>query len=88
MFAHCYFSIQPIGTSNPSISNEVTECIKIFKSSGLKYKVSATGTDVEGEFDRIVDAIQRCHKKLHEMGCPRVHSDIKMMTRIDKVSPF
>ncbi len=64
--------------------NEVNECIQVLKQLNIKYKVAATGTEMEGEYDSVMQAIKLCHETLHNKGCQRLHSDLKIMSRTDK----
>ncbi|MGB0867526.1 MAG: MTH1187 family thiamine-binding protein, partial [Granulosicoccaceae bacterium] len=67
-----------------SVSPYVAECEKIFLAAGLKHKLHAFGTNVEGEWDEVMSAVKACHEKLQSMGAVRVTSHIKMSTRTDK----
>jgi uncharacterized protein (TIGR00106 family) len=75
--------IIPLGVG-ASVSREVTECERILRESGLKTKLHAYGTNVEGEWDEVMAAVKRCHERLHEMGVPRISTNIRIGTRIDK----
>ncbi len=67
-----------------SVSPYVAECEKIFTAAGLKHKLHAFGTNVEGEWDDVMAAVKACHEKLQAMGAVRVTSHIKMSTRTDR----
>ena len=56
------FSIVPIGAGE-SLSPYVAECLKIVKASGLKHKLTATCTLIEGDYDEVMDVISDCHKR-------------------------
>ncbi|MGQ9918255.1 MAG: MTH1187 family thiamine-binding protein [Bryobacteraceae bacterium] len=75
--------IIPLGVG-VSVSREVTECERILRESGLKTKLHAYGTNVEGEWDEIMAAVKRCHEALHAMGVARVSTSIRIGTRTDK----
>ncbi|KAI7943855.1 hypothetical protein MJO28_011383 [Puccinia striiformis f. sp. tritici] len=47
---------------------------------------SGYGTGLEGPWDEVMNAIKACHEAVHKMGCPRVATDIRIGTRIDKPS--
>jgi len=47
---------------------------------------SGYGTGLEGEWEAVMKAIGDCHEAVHAMGCPRVATDIRIGTRIDKGS--
>lgn len=75
--------IIPLGVG-VSVSREVTECERILRESGLKTKLHAYGTNVEGEWDDVMAAVKRCHETLHAMGVGRISTNIRIGTRTDK----
>lgn len=77
------FTIVPIGVG-VSLSEYIAACERILAQSGLHYELHANGTNVEGEWDEVFAAIRHCHETLHTMGVPRIHTDIKLGTRVDK----
>ena len=77
------FTVVPIGVG-VSLSEYIAECETVLKESGLTYELHANGTNVEGEWEQVFTAIQHCHETLHRMGVPRIHTDIKLGTRVDR----
>jgi len=77
------FTIIPIGVGT-SLSKYVAACEKILKETNLTYELHANGTNLEGDWDEVMAAIKRCHERLHEMGVPRIATQIKIGTRIDR----
>jgi uncharacterized protein (TIGR00106 family) len=77
------FTVVPIGVG-VSLSEYIAACERILRESGLTYELHANGTNVEGEWEQVFAAIRRCHEKLHEMGVPRLHTEIKLGTRVDR----
>ncbi len=77
------FAIVPIGVG-VSLSKYVAECEKIIQASGLHYELHANGTNIEGEWDAVMQVIRACHERLHEMGVPRIYTVMKTATRIDR----
>ncbi len=77
------FSIIPIGVG-VSLSKYIAVCERILEESGLTHELHANGTNVEGEWDEVINVIKRCHQALHEMGVPRLSTSIKVNTRIDR----
>lgn len=75
--------VVPLGVG-VSVSQYIAECESILKQAGLKTHLHAYGTNIEGEWDAVFSAIQRCHEKIHEMGAPRITTTIKLGTRTDK----
>mgnify|MGYP001026931670 CR=1 FL=1 len=76
-------SIIPLGVGL-SLSPYVAECEKIFKEAGLTTMLHANGTNIEGEWDKVFEAIKKCHERLHQMGVPRISSNVRIGTRVDK----
>jgi uncharacterized protein (TIGR00106 family) len=44
----------------------------------------AYGTNIEGEWEKVFGAIKRCHEVVHEMGAPRISTNIRVGTRTDR----
>ena len=84
MNAIAEFTIIPIGMG-VSLSKYVAACEQVLEKSGVSYELHANGTNLEGEWDDVVNAIKACHQKLHEMGVPRISTVIKIGTRTDKI---
>lgn len=83
MNAIAEFTIIPIGVG-VSLSKYVAVCEQILEDSGLSYELHANGTNLEGDWDEVLEAIKACHEKLHEMGVPRIATQIKIGTRTDR----
>ncbi len=77
------FTVVPIGVG-VSLSKYIAACERVLAESGLHYEMHANGTNIEGEWQAVFDAIRRCHETLHAMGVPRIHTDVKLGTRADK----
>jgi uncharacterized protein (TIGR00106 family) len=75
--------VVPMGVG-VSVSKYVTACENVLKAAGLKTKLHAYGTNIEGEWDAVFAAIKRCHETVHEMGAPRITTTLKFGTRVDK----
>ena len=76
-------SVVPIGVG-VSVSKYVAACERVLSEAGLKIKLHAYGTNIEGEWDSVFAAIKRCHEEIHRMGAPRISTSIKVGTRTDK----
>lgn len=59
------FSMFPTGNQE-SGSGEVSKIIDLIDKSGLPYKTSSMATVIEGEWDEIMDLINKCRKTLRE----------------------
>lgn len=76
--------VVPLGVGL-SVSKYVAECEKILTAAGLKTKLHAYGTNIEGDWDNAMSAIKKCHEKLHEMGVPRISTNLRLGTRTDRM---
>ena len=76
-------SIVPLGVGL-SLSRFVAACEKVLAEAGLEPTLHAYGTNVEGEWNDVFSALERCHEVLHEMGAPRVSTNLRCGTRTDK----
>ena len=77
------FCLVPLGVG-VSVSNEIAACERVLAEAGLKTKLHAYGTNIEGEWDDVFDAIRRCHEVVHGMGAPRISSTMRFGTRVDR----
>ena len=75
--------VVPMGVG-VSVSKYVSACENVLKNAGLKTKLHAYGTNIEGEWDTVFEAIRKCHEVVHEMGAPRITTTLKFGTRIDR----
>ncbi len=67
-----------------SLGSYIAACEKILTKAGLKTQLHGYGTNIEGEWDQVMQAIKECHETLHKMGVPRVSSSIRLGTRVDR----
>ncbi|PLX92471.1 MAG: hypothetical protein C0619_06090 [Desulfuromonas sp.] len=75
--------IVPLGVG-VSVSRYVATCQEILEQAGLKTRLHAYGTNIEGEYDEVFSAIRRCHEQIHQMGAPRITTTIKLGSRTDR----
>ena len=75
--------VVPIGVG-VSVSKYVAACEDVLKEAGLKTKMHAYGTNIEGDWDTVFAAIKRCHQVVHEIGAPRITTTLKFGTRTDR----
>jgi uncharacterized protein (TIGR00106 family) len=76
-------SVVPLGVG-VSLSKYVAACERVLKDAGLTTALHANGTNIEGEWDEVFAAVKQCHEVLHTMGAPRIHTTMRVGTRIDK----
>lgn len=68
------FSIIPLG-QGIHISKQIAEIINIIDESGLDYQLTSMGTIVEGNWEEIMNLIEKCHKHAFDFG-DRVYTTI------------
>jgi uncharacterized protein (TIGR00106 family) len=75
--------IVPLGVGL-SLSPYIAACEEVLQKAGVNPQLHAYGTNIEGEWDTVMEAIKQCHERLHEMGAPRLTTTLKMGTRTDR----
>lgn len=73
----------PLGTG-VSVRKEVLRAVEILSESGLLVESHASGTNVEGELEQILQAVRHLHERLHDEGTVRLITNVKLETRTDK----
>ena len=76
-------SIIPLGIGL-SLSRYVAACERVLIEAGLEPQLHANGTNIEGDWDVVFSALKRCHEELHEMGVPRIATNMRVGTRTDR----
>ncbi|KAG6916655.1 hypothetical protein DXG01_005941 [Tephrocybe rancida] len=99
LYAVADFCLIPMGTGESSVAEYIAECQRILQKSGLTYKLhtnpppkiltprprrSGYGTNLEGPWSQVSQAIHDCHAAVHAKGAPRVATDIRIGTRVDR----
>ncbi|EGN95586.1 hypothetical protein SERLA73DRAFT_186680 [Serpula lacrymans var. lacrymans S7.3] len=84
LYAVADFCLIPMGTGESSVAEEIAECQRILKKSGLKFELHGYGTNLEGPWSEVTKAIHDCHAAVHEKGAPRIATDIRIGTRVDR----
>ncbi|PIE24162.1 MAG: hypothetical protein CSA62_04990 [Planctomycetota bacterium] len=75
--------VVPIGVGS-SVSKYIAACEQVFDEAQLSHQLHGYGTNVEGEWDRVMAAVKRCHEIVHEMGAPRISTTMRVGTRTDR----
>jgi uncharacterized protein (TIGR00106 family) len=73
------FSITPLGAGD-SVSAPVADAVRIVRESGLPNETNAMFTNIEGEWDEVMDVIKRCVDRV-AASAPRVSVVIKIDQR-------
>jgi len=73
------FSVVPIGVGE-ELKDHIAQALDLIDASGLPYKLGAMQTTVEGEPDKVIDLIMKCHSLMLERA-PRVLTHIAIDDR-------
>ncbi len=78
-------SVLPVGTPTPSLSKYVAGALKLLeKERDIKYELTAMGTVIEGETERLLALAGKMHRSAFTGGIKRVVTTIKIDERLDK----
>ncbi|KKM10643.1 hypothetical protein SY88_13420 [Clostridiales bacterium PH28_bin88] len=78
-------NIVPVGTDSASFSSYVTACYKVLEEEhGLKHQLTPTATVIEGDLDRVLEAVKKMHQVPFNQGAARVITSITIDERRDK----
>jgi uncharacterized protein (TIGR00106 family) len=78
-------SVVPLGTKTTSVSQYVARAVKVLEQEkDIKYEMTAMGTIIEGDLDRILAAAQKMHERTFGEGVVRVVTTVKIDDRRDK----
>ena len=77
------FKLIPIGIG-PSFSDVIVVCEKILRTFPLKIDLHSEGTNLEGDYDEVMQAIKQCIEAVHTMGVPRLSANVSISSRHDK----
>ncbi|HXZ30317.1 MAG TPA: MTH1187 family thiamine-binding protein [Dehalococcoidia bacterium] len=79
-------SVVPLGTKTPSVSQYVARAVKVLeREKDIKYEITAMGTIVEGDLDRILAVVKKMHEGTFGEGVARVLTTVRIDDRRDKV---
>ena len=78
-------SVVPLGTKTPSVSQYVARAVKVLgREKDIRYEITAMGTIIEGDLDRILAVVKKMHEGAFGEGVARVLTTIKIDDRRDK----
>jgi len=78
-------SVVPLGTKTPAVSQYVARAVKILEwEKDLKYEITAMGTIIEGDLDRILAVVKKMHEGTFGEGVARVITTVHIDDRRDK----
>jgi uncharacterized protein (TIGR00106 family) len=73
------FSITPLGAGD-SVGAAVSEAVRLVRQSGLPNETNAMFTNVEGDWEPVMDLIRACVERVNQ-DAPRVSVVIKLDIR-------
>jgi uncharacterized protein (TIGR00106 family) len=80
-----FLTVTPLGTATPSVSRYVAGVERVLRESGLTHQLTAMGTIIEGDLDRILAVVRRMHEHPFTQGALRVSTSLRIDDRRDKV---
>jgi uncharacterized protein (TIGR00106 family) len=83
MKATAELQVVPIG-SGVSVRAEITRVVEMLGDYDFIVETHASGTNIEGDLETILDALKVIHETLHTEGTVRLVSFLKLETRSDK----
>ena len=79
-----FVTIAPLGTATPSLSRYVAGVERVLRASGLSHQLTAMGTIIEGDLDRVLEVVRAMHEQPFAEGAARVSTLIKIDDRRDQ----
>jgi len=80
-------SIIPLGTGTASVSQYVAQAVGVLKGKNdIKYEMTAMGTIIEGDLERILSLVREMHGAVFGAGVVRVVTTVTIDERRDKAS--
>ncbi len=77
------FSMYPIDKGE-SLSEYVSESLKIIAKSGVSYRLGPMGTVLEGGWDEVMEVVQQCYERMKQ-NCSRITCHISIDYREGRV---
>lgn len=78
-------SVVPLGTGTTSVSRYVAACCDLLESrKDISCQLTPMGTIIEGQLDKVLDAVRQVHEVPFTLGASRVITTLKIDDRRDK----
>jgi uncharacterized protein (TIGR00106 family) len=86
--ANSLVSIQiiPKTKNGENVIPYVDEAISVIEASGVLYEVHPLETTMEGELSELMNIIQKMNKRMTELGCSNVISQVKILYQPEGIS--
>lgn len=75
--------VVPVG-EGVSVRDQIVRVVELLQGRDFIIETHASGTNIEGEMDDVLEVIENIHETLHEEGCVRLITFLKLETRTDK----
>jgi len=80
-------SIIPMGTAATSVSQYIARAVEVLQGEkNIKYELTAMGTIIEGDLDRLLTLARKMHEAIFDAGAMRAVTIIEIDDRRDKTS--
>lgn len=81
----CQVTIVPLGTGTPSLSSYVADCQRVLDQyEDLSHQLTPMATVIEGDLNRILEAVREMHEAPFRRGARRVSTTLVIDDRRDK----
>ena len=87
MWVSVDFCLIPIGVG-VSLTPFIAACQIVIEQSGLDYEWGPSGTALEGEWSKVFECVEACHREVHRLGASRIYTTLKVNTRTDRKQSF
>ena len=77
-------NIIPIGKEGASLSDALSEALKVVEEHNIQYELGPMSTVLEGELDTLLEVAREMHEVCFAQGYPRVVTSIRIDDRRDK----
>lgn len=82
-------SVAPLGTGETSVSKYVAEAERVLQNyPDLEYRLDPMFTSIQGDLQRIFEAIVEMHEAVAKMGALRISTVVKIDDRRDNSAPM
>ena len=85
MKATAELQVIPLG-AGVSVRDEVKRIVELLGQHDFILETHASGTNIEGELDTILAAVQQIHEAMHAAGSVRLLSYLKLETRSGNIA--
>jgi len=81
----CQVTVVPLGTETPSLSSYVADCQRVLAQyKDLVHQLTPMATVIEGDLNRILEAVREMHEVPFRRGAQRVSTSLVIDDRRDK----